>query len=53
LYFRFGGHSRAILEKNAPGRVLGIEWDEEAIRKFKMETALRNDWSLIRAILPK
>ena len=34
--FGFGGHALAILEKNAPnGRVLGIEWDEAAVEKFK------------------
>jgi 16S rRNA (cytosine1402-N4)-methyltransferase len=36
--FGFGGHARAILEKNAPdGRVLGIEWDEGAIKKYRKE----------------
>jgi len=31
--FGFGGHSKAILEKNAPaGRVLGIECDSEVIK---------------------
>jgi len=34
--FGFGGHARAILEKNTPdGRLLGIEWDENAVKEFK------------------
>lgn len=33
--FGWGGHSKAILEKTAPnGRLLGIEWDEEAVKKI-------------------
>lgn len=36
--FGFGGHTRAILKKNAPGgRVLGIEWDENAVKEYKAQ----------------
>lgn len=34
--FGWGGHARAILEKNAPGGlVLGIDWDRESLENFK------------------
>ncbi|MBI1971331.1 MAG: 16S rRNA (cytosine(1402)-N(4))-methyltransferase RsmH [Candidatus Wildermuthbacteria bacterium] len=35
-----GGHTLAILERTAPtGKVLGIDWDTEAIAKLKTQTA--------------
>lgn len=43
--FGFGGHTKAILERNSPGgKVLGIEWDEEKCKvqssKCKVEERL-------------
>lgn len=44
--FGFGGHSKAILERNGPnGRVLGIEWDEEKIKN--QELRIRNQERLV------
>ncbi len=35
-----GGHSRAILEKSGPaGRVIGFDWDKEAIREARSNLA--------------
>ncbi|MDD5146516.1 MAG: 16S rRNA (cytosine(1402)-N(4))-methyltransferase RsmH [Candidatus Pacebacteria bacterium] len=35
----FAGHSQAILEKNAPnGKVLGIEWDQQAFEAIQKES---------------
>ena len=31
-----GGHSRAILEKSSPtGRLIGLDWDEEALDRAR------------------
>jgi len=36
-----GGHSKAILQKTGPkGRVLGIEWDEQALKQIKSNKRL-------------
>jgi 16S rRNA (cytosine1402-N4)-methyltransferase len=32
-----GGHSLAILEKNNPGKVLAIDWDEESLQLLKLK----------------
>lgn len=45
-----GGHTKAILERNAPaGKVLGIDWDASAVRRFKksLKPAERERVSLV------
>jgi 16S rRNA (cytosine1402-N4)-methyltransferase len=43
-----GGHSRAILEQSAPdGRVIGFEWDEEALARVRETLAPYKDRLII------
>ena len=43
-----GGHSLAILEKIMPGgKILGIDWDEKIINKFRTSDRFKNNLILI------
>jgi len=57
-----GGHARAILEKTAPdGRLIGIDWDEEALVKarFNLQSyeerlvLVRENFALIGSVLAR